>query len=93
MVNRKLFSLAALAAIFVSGCSVGDAPRGMSGDEAKAAIDRMSPEQKIKAIASSPMPGPEKQKQYEKIEAETGVKASDVLSGSVGSPGAGSTPQ
>jgi len=64
----------------------------MSGDEAKAAIDRMTPEQKIKAISSSPMPGPEKQKQYEKIEAETGVKASDVLGGSLGSPGAGSTP-
>ncbi|HVL40170.1 MAG TPA: hypothetical protein VM328_12340 [Fimbriimonadaceae bacterium] len=62
----------------------------MSGDEAKEAISRMSPEDKIRAIASSPMPGPQKQAEFEKIERETGVKAADVLGGAVGTPGAGS---
>lgn len=72
------------------GCGIGDAPKGMSGEDAKAAIDKMSPEDKIKAIASSPMPGPEKEKQFAEIEAKTGVKASSVLGkGPTGAPGAG----
>ena len=79
----------ALCAVFVLGCNVGMAPSGMNNDDAKAAIAKMTPEQKIKAIASSPMAGPEKQKQFEQIERETGVKASDVLGGNQGSPGAG----
>jgi hypothetical protein len=80
-----------LACAVTLGCSAGDVPSGMSGSDAKAAIDRMSPEQKIKAIASSPMPGPEKEKEYAKIEAETGVKAADVLKDQMQSPGAGAT--
>jgi hypothetical protein len=64
------------------GClgGVGNAPAGMSEQDAKSAIARMKPEDKIKAINSSPMPPQEKQKEYDKIEKETGVKASDVLS-------------
>ncbi len=82
------FAVVVMAAI-LSGCSIGNAPSGMDNDDAKAAIAKMTPEQRIKAIASSPMPGPEKQKQYEQIERESGVKASDVLGGAMQSPGAG----
>ncbi len=53
----------------------------MSEQDAKSAIDKMSPEDKIKAIASSPMAQKDKDAKYLEIEKETGVKASDVLSG------------
>jgi hypothetical protein len=75
-----------VAAFLSLGCGVGDAPAGMSNEDAKAAIARMKPEDKIRAIANSPMPGPAKEKEFAKIEAETGVKASDVLQGSGGGP-------
>lgn len=86
--TKSLLSLLACGAA-LAGCSVGMAPEGMSDNDAKAAIAKMTPEQKIKAIASSPMPGPEKQKRFEEIERETGVKASDVLGAGSISPGAG----
>lgn len=89
--NRRLVVIA--CALILSGCGIGDAPSGMSNEDAKAAIDRMTPEQKIKFIASSPMAGPEKERKYAEIEAQTGVKAKDVLSGTVQSPGAGNTGQ
>jgi hypothetical protein len=81
---KQIAILAAAITVFgvsLAGCSAGDAPPGMSGDDAKAAINKMSPEQKIKAIASSPMPQAEKDKEFAKIEAESGVKASSVLAG------------
>lgn len=85
------FSLCILAVSFASiGCGAGDAPSGMSDQDAKNAIAKMPPEQRIRAIASSPMPGPQKEAEYAKIEAESGVKASDVLKGSTGGqPGTG----
>ena len=81
MKHNQLAIVCAILAALLSGCSAGSAPTGMSGDDAKAAIDKMSPQDKIKAIASSPMPQPEKEKQYADIEAKTGVKAKDVLTG------------
>jgi len=78
--TSTIFAGVLLGANFLlGGCNVGNAPPGMSGDDAKAAIDRMSPQDKIKAIASSPMPDVEKQKQFAEIEAKTGVKAKDIL--------------
>lgn len=65
-----------------SGCgcgSIGNAPSGMSESDAKSAIANMSPEDKIKAIASSPMSASEKEAKYAEIEKESGVKAADVL--------------
>jgi hypothetical protein len=88
---KKLVNLGVIGIVgsLAVGCNVGDAPAGMSRDDAKAAIAKMSPEQKIRAIASSPMPQPEKEKEYAKIESETGVKASDVLQGAGGLPPGG----
>jgi len=71
--------------VSLAGCSAGEAPAGMSGDDAKSAIAKMKPDQRIRAIANSPMPQPEKDKEYAKIEAESGVKAADVL-GNAGAP-------
>jgi hypothetical protein len=89
MIKLNTFALTflAVAAIgSVTGCDAGNAPSGMSGDDAKNAIARMSPEDKIRAIASSPMPQAEKEKEYAKIEADSGVKAKDVLNSNTGAP-------
>jgi len=62
----------------------------MTAAEARSALDKLSPQEKIKYYASSPMPAAEKQKKYEEIEKATGVKASDVLGGGFsGGPGGG----
>jgi|CXWL01.1.fsa_nt_gi hypothetical protein len=65
--------------ILIAGCGVGDVPAGMSEQDAKNAIAKMTPDQKIRAIASSPMNQKDKELKYAEIEAETGVKAKDVL--------------
>ncbi len=95
MKNLQTFCFAGIVALLsmTAGCSCGnsnDPTAGMSETDAKAAIDRMTPENKIKAIASSPLPQAEKDKRYAEIEQQTGVKASDVLSGGGGGqPGSG----
>lgn len=83
-----LIAVIGAASIFVAGCDAGSAPPGMSDGDAKAAIEKMSPADKIRAIASSPMAAADKEKEYAKIEAATGVKATDVLQG--GAPVTGS---
>lgn len=73
--------IACSAALILTGCNIGDAPKGMSNEDAKAAIARMKPDEKIRAISKSPMSQAQKDAEYAKIEQETGVKASEVLSG------------
>lgn len=73
-----------LLAVALSGCSLGMAPAGMSREEARQALDNLSPQDKIRYYASSPMPQAEKQKKYAEIEAKYGVKASDVLGNAPG---------
>lgn len=77
-----------VAATVLVGCS-STVPKGMSEQDAKDAINRMSPEDKIRAISRSPMPQAEKEKNYAEIEAKTGVKASDVLKSQAPPPGGG----
>lgn len=73
-----------MLAASLAGCNVGSVPAGMSENDAKNAIEKMSPEDKIKFYAGSPMPQAEKEKKYAEIEAATGVKAADVLGGGGG---------
>lgn len=75
----------------LSGCNVGNAPAAMDANEARAALDKMSPQDQIKYVATSPMPADKKKERYAEIEAKTGVKASDVLGGASG-PGPGGGP-
>jgi hypothetical protein len=88
---RAMKSLPATLAIVVLfgtlGCNVGNAPSGMSESDAKAAIANMKPEDRIRAIASSPMKQADKEREYAKIESESGVKASEVLKGGTTVPG------
>ena len=45
--NRLLLAALAATAIFgLVGCGVGNVPRGMDENDAKSAIDKMTPEQK-----------------------------------------------
>lgn len=95
MKQLQTISFGALIVIIslTAGCSCGgsnDPTAGMSETDAKSAIDKMTPENKIKAIASSPLPQAEKDKRYAEIEQQTGVKAVEVLGGAGGGqPGAG----
>jgi hypothetical protein len=78
--KKKRFSLAILPLAFLLiGCNVGNAPAGMSNEEARSALDKLSPEEKIRYYQSSPMPQAEKEKKYAEIEQKYGVKASDVI--------------
>jgi hypothetical protein len=79
--NWTLLVAITILSITVAGCNMGKVPQGMTQNDAKNAIEKMTPEQKIKFYASSPMPQAEKEKKYAEIEAKTGVKAKDVLSG------------
>jgi hypothetical protein len=86
---KAFFALAVAASII--GCNAGMAPEGMTEQDAKSAIENMKPEDKIRAIAGSPMPQAEKDKKYAEIEQQSGVKAADVLGGNnaTGQPGSG----
>ncbi|MGV3616024.1 MAG: hypothetical protein ACO1SV_11880 [Fimbriimonas sp.] len=73
--NVSVGSLIVLvAAAMLSGCSMGDAPAGMTEADAKAAVDALPPDQKIKAIESSPMPEADKRKRIAEIKAAAGMK-------------------
>lgn len=78
---RNRFSILLVLGVALAGCNLGNAPDGMSGTEAKANFENLPPQEKIKMIASSPMPDSEKKQRYAEIEAKTGVKAADVLGG------------
>jgi len=83
----KIQILTLLAAMIIvgtvsgCGCDAGAQPSGMSKTDAESAIAKMKPDDKIRAIASSPLPAAEKERRYADIEKETGVKAKDVLAG------------
>ena len=75
--SYKLLSIIGVA-VALAGCS-STVPKGMTEQDAKDAIERMTPEQKIKFYNSSPMSQAEKEAKFKEIEEKTGVKASDVL--------------
>jgi hypothetical protein len=87
--TNAVLLLLGLATLMLGGCdSIGNAPPGMSENEAKSAIERMTPEERIRFIASSPSTQAQKEAKYKEIEEKTGVKAADVLKGSPQIPGA-----
>jgi hypothetical protein len=86
---KSLRSFAILAvALSLIGCGMGDAPPPMTREDAKNALNNLSPEDKIRYYDSSPMPAAEKQKKIAEVEQQYGVKASDVL-GNKGAPAPG----
>jgi hypothetical protein len=85
--KKRFLLLVAAATVPLAGCNVGMAPEGMSREEARAALDRMSPEDQIRYVASSPMSPQQKRQRYAEIEAKTGKKAKDVLGAGFDAPG------
>lgn len=84
--NRKIWILGALSAIFLSGCNnIGNAPTPMSPEQTRAALDQATPQQQIDWINRSPMPPDEKARRIKEIEDKHGVKAGGV-SGAAGAP-------
>jgi hypothetical protein len=80
--NAQIFMALGLLTVLVGGCdNVGNVPSGMSENDAKNAIKKMSPEDEIKFINSSPLNQADKEKRFAEIEARSGVKASEVLAG------------
>jgi len=79
MKTQNRFIVAIGVALALGGCSIGMAPAGMSRDEARDALGKLTPQEQIRYYATGPMPMAEKQKKYAEIEAKYGVKASDVL--------------
>lgn len=78
---NKFLALIALGLVFVAGCDeIGNAPKGMSHDEAAKALDELPPDAQIRAIAGSPMPQADKEKRYKEIEEKHGVNAQEILS-------------
>lgn len=73
---NKLACLAVFAVAFglVACDNIGNAPAGMSKDDVNAAVNKMTPEQKIKFYQSSPMPQAEKEKKIAEIKKEAGLK-------------------
>jgi len=84
---KRFALLTALVVFPLSGCGVGDLPSGMSREEAKDALSKLSPQDQIRYVSSSPMPPEQKKQRYKEIEEKTGVKAADVLGPQAGGTG------
>lgn len=52
---------------------MGNAPAGQSAEEAKAAFESQTPEQKIKILESSPMGADEKKKRIDEVKKAAGM--------------------
>lgn len=72
---KKNVLIAALAALTVVGCNVGNAPEPMSETDLKSAVDKLPPKEQIDYINSSPMPAAMKAQRIKEIEEKTGYKA------------------
>lgn len=69
------------------GCSsIGNAPSGMSEDEAKDWINSQPPEEQIRMIQSSPMPPADKEKRIKEIRDKHGIAAPSSTDDKGGQP-------
>jgi hypothetical protein len=81
-----IFSGVLAAGFAATGCNIGNAPEPMSGDEARAAVEKLSPEQQIEWINRSPMPPAEKQKKIDEIKAKHGLQGGANATSAPGAP-------
>lgn len=73
-------------AFAVIGCGVGDAPKPMSQQEVKEALDKSKPEDQIHFIQSSPLNQKDKKAKIDEIKAKYNLTDSDVERMSGGAP-------
>lgn len=71
--NMKVW-IASVAMLLCVGCNVGNAPAPMDEDQLKAAVEKLSPQDQINYINSSPMPKELKEKRIAEIKAKAGMQ-------------------
>lgn len=70
--------------LLLFGCGVGDAPRPMSQQDVKEALDKAKPEDQIHFIQSSPMNAKDKKAKIDEIKAKYNLSDDDVARMSAG---------
>lgn len=68
------------------GCGVGDAPKPMSQQDVKAALDRATPEDQIKFIQSAPITAADKKKKIDEVKTKYNLSDADVERMTSGQP-------
>jgi len=82
METLKFTTILAVLLFATVGCSnIGNAPAGQSADEAKAAFEAKSAEEKIKVLQASPMAPAEKERRINEIKQKAGMPMDSVSSG------------
>ncbi len=72
--RRSVLLTLGFGLLTLTGCSIGDAPKGLSPEETRAAVAALPPQQQIDYINRSPLPAEEKQKRIAAIKAAHGIK-------------------
>ena len=70
----------AFVATVVTGCSVGNAPEGLSSSEVQSEFAKQDPQKQIQGIQASPLPPEEKEKRIKEIEQKYGITRGDSVS-------------
>jgi hypothetical protein len=86
---KKLLEFLTLGAVMMSfvGCSsIGNAPSGMSEDDAKDWINSQPPEEQIKMIQTSPMSPADKEKRIKEIRGKHGLSEDAAAPDTGGAP-------
>lgn len=79
-----------VGAMGLLGCDVGNAPAGMSPEEARANFEKQSPEEQIKMIQSSPASAQEKETRIAEIRKKHHLP--QTSEGGAGAPSSGGFP-
>src|SRR5579862_5824236 len=74
LTKRSILLAMVLCPLFQAGCSFGDAPRGLTPEETRAAVAALPPQQQIDYLNRSPLPPAEKQRRIADIKAQHGIK-------------------
>jgi hypothetical protein len=73
MSNRNALLALGLCVLAAGGCSFGDAPKGLSPEETRAAVSKLPAKDQIDYINRSPLPPDEKAKRIADIKASHGL--------------------
>ena len=74
MTKKSMLVSLAAGVLGLAGCSIGDAPQGLSPAETRAAVAALPPLKQIEYINRSPLPQKEKEKRIAEIKAANGIK-------------------
>jgi hypothetical protein len=74
MNTRSVVLSLLLGLLALGGCGIGDAPKGLTPEETRAAVAKLPPDKQIDYINRSPLPAEEKQKRIAAIKTANGLK-------------------